>query len=145
MTTKHFNGELRDLCHGILCTAMEGGVGYWCKVESYDWRDVPNGSIQYRYESGSFERMSYRVSPLVGWEDDFESDGCPEGVTPFTVSAVDILRTLRKMATKQYPGLHSSWIKKAALALLLPEEADFDSEDADVVFQLSALGEIRYG
>lgn len=129
-------------CGDIAITAIEGGIGYWAQAESYDYRRWSPDSQQRFYISGEAPSSNLQVP------DDFvfytihellpdESGYKPEGID---ITPVVIKRGFEMAVTQARSDL-------VAQVLSLPREdwmGEIDSDGADAIIQLGALGEIRY-
>lgn len=116
----------------LLCTAMEGGVGYWAQITGYRkpkelWRGKG-------WEGDVFRHVHYPMS-RGGAMFLREYDGDEDPPPTWTVTRSKLIAGLRKMASDPRYLRHF---------------ADFmrENEDAitgDVFLQLSLFGEVVYG
>jgi hypothetical protein len=108
--------DIEDLC----CSALEGGINYWCAKIENDFSIAPDCS--YGHE------MMGRGYPVVLFED--HEDGT---YTPHWWNRSSIERGMAVMATK-YPWHYANVINDNA-----------DAETADVFVQCALFGELVYG
>lgn len=125
--------NLINACHTIMCTAAEGGIGYWSILKDYQWSD---------------EGEVFRVEPMEGWvleEETREEQDARIASTPpqFTVSAESLADAIEKLFDDMTQPRHLRM--QAASVLVDPVNADIDACDADNLFQYAALGSVVYG
>jgi hypothetical protein len=134
----------------LLTTACEGGIGYWSVLDKYKWDCPPEAAV------------------AAGESN--EPDGDDDKPITFSVDLAKIEAAARKIATAPHevPGLAwyrdgvtTPWSVDDRLPTLLrevyrqadegndpidiDETSDIDAGDADIVFQIAALGELVYG
>jgi hypothetical protein len=134
----------------LLTTACEGGIGYWSVLDKYKWNCPPEDVV------------------AAGETTDSPDEDYPE--TRFSVGLAEIEAAARKIASapQDVPGLvwyndgaKTPWSIDDRLPTLLrkiyeqadagidpidiDEMSDCDASDADIVFQVAALGEAIYG
>lgn len=113
----------------IAITAVEGGIGYWANVESYDYqRWSPDGRAPINV-SDDFVFYTLREDAL----DDESYEASSRDVTP-AVIARGIQRHLSGVPGFISRGFHD-----------MSEFAAMDADEADAVIQLGLFGELRYG
>lgn len=118
-------GRIADL----LCTGMEGGIGYWCQID-WDKSSKPSEiNPEIAEEWGQFRHVSWPLSPggsvaLIDTEDDGKE---------YSLDTAAIEIGLRVMAQK-YPGHFSDFMRE-----------NEDAETGDVFIQCCVLGETVYG
>ena len=123
----------------VLTCAIEGAINYWACVSDIE-----------RTEDLTITRVTIHEA-----DDDGDIEGAPtllgaggryraEGVT---VDLAQVTAALRRAAFEEITYL-SAGVKATARGLLLDGgsmEVDYDANDADVIVQIAALGEIVYG
>jgi hypothetical protein len=149
-------------CGDIAITAAEGGIGYWSIIDAYRfnrWQYHPAETIWGYHEcqkclgdvvedihnpdtDDDFGRSFEVPDDFVFYaiHEDIHDDGTYRG-GPFDITPALIRRGFELGLTEARPDL----IKRL---LSLPREdwtGEIDSTAADVIIQLGALGEIRYG
>lgn len=110
-----------DFLAGILTTALEGGIGYWCCVEEVIRRD---------------DDFIIRATKPEDAEDG-ESFGEEINLETVRLGIERILSGTFKVRT--------DIIGAIAIDNADPESCDIDSEAADCIVQAGLLNEIRYG
>jgi hypothetical protein len=129
--------EIPDLtaaeCGDIAITAAEGGIGHWSQIESYKPSRWEDGT---RDDDGTNdpEFVFYTIREDVN--DNGLYEGEPIDITPSLIrrgfepaideARPDLVRRLLNLAREDWTG-------------------EIDADAADVIIQLGALGEIRYG
>lgn len=119
----------------IICTAVEGGIGYWSQVSDYHWNDpVMDGKPHFA------EVTIYDMQDL----DDDEAETYSKS-THLTMDM--IAEALRKIASDEeieYCG--QSWRNRMVDAMIEDEAGDIDSGDADNIVQIAIFGnKLVYG
>jgi hypothetical protein len=118
-----------DRLHDLLCTALEGGTGYWCQITDYN---PPEGKERkdYRYPHLDiiFDGGSITVTDYIS-----EAEGCEPVFKDKKITLDDLKKGLQIMADKY------DWHFKNFL-----EEND-DAETGDVFFQCAVMGDIVFG
>ena len=122
-----------DRIASLICTAMEGGIGYWSQIIGYDtppeltWTmdgmdgDDPNPTV--------FKHIDYPINKGGAVKlRDLEDDG-----KVYRFNLPKIQKGLRVMAEK-YPRHFQNFI-----------DENFDAETGDVFVQCCLFGEIVYG
>ena len=135
---------LRNLANNLLITAVEGGINYWAIIPVYE----PPGQFDDGFaevidnEEAEIAEFNF-LGHILNWDEITEA--IQKGhISCHTLRPVQIEQTLRSMADNKY-DLPRRWQRWALDMLLEPEDADYDAEDADVVAQLTMLGEVVYG
>ena len=106
-------------------TAMEGGIGYWAECSTYRWTKPDSED---REDREGFEALVY-----------VEGEGEAQRIDAAVIARG--FELLQDEATRV-----SRPIREAGLrAWFVPDHADLDAQDADVIVQLGLLGEIVYG
>ena len=116
-------------CADILCTALEGGIGYW----SYAGRIV---------RQDTDEKVDY-----VGWRyvcaDLFDND---TGEEFGTMNYETVRKGIRLMMGEKKVAYLSSYITEMVRdSFKGSDNFDIDADGADCIIQLGLLGEIVYG
>ena len=112
-------------CGDVAITAAEGGIGYWCRIDSYDyhrWWDVEGGS--HKSLPAGFVFYTVREDP--------DDDGSYKG-KPINVTAA-LLRRGYRLFVEGGRRLEDTGGPSYA-----------DADEADVIMQFGCLGEIVYG
>lgn len=124
----------REKIAGLLCSAFEGGVGYWCRI--MDYREPPKGAAVEIFG------QDYTDFPLTGgavicrrYEE--ETD---EKYTPLVLDGAAIERGLALLANPR-EGV-TGWSGKHWSDFL---SDDCDATTGDVFVQLCLLGAVEYG
>lgn len=125
------------LLYYIFVTAIEGGINYWCDINSYKHSDESGNDKLY-----DFEAVVCEVEPIVAANGAakycINRDTIEKGYLLATES--DLLETLhwsvelppsRKMFSKELVDLDYLW--------------DFDAGDADIIVQLALFNEVILG
>ena len=121
--------------HSIFTTAIEGGINYWCRVNSYRWA-LDNTDYEPDYlgfhaeitetESGEEPPPRHRIDPAV----------VRRGLVGFAT-----------LCPRTQPGYAELRIK--AIRLLMGGEVadavDYDASDADAFVQMGLFEEVVYG
>jgi hypothetical protein len=111
-------------CGDIAITAAEGGIGYWSRIDSYQWSRWSNKDGSNKDVLDDFVFYTIREDP----NDDGTYKGKPIKITPA------VLRRGYKLFIEG--GRH----------LAEPDEPSVaDANEADVIVQLGCLGEVVYG
>jgi hypothetical protein len=112
-------------CGDLAITAAEGGIGYWSRIDSYDytrWSDVESGSR--KSLPAGFVFYTIREDP----DDDGSYKGKPIDIT------TTLLRRGYKLFIEQGRRLEDQGGPSYA-----------DATEADVVVQFGCFGEVVYG
>jgi hypothetical protein len=108
---------LRD----ILCTAAEGGIGYWC-----DWKSTTRANKDGDYLA------------LHGCHD-------AEGGAKFKDITVETIRLGIERILSGSVKVRSDLVAQVATGNAFNEAGDIDADGADVIVQAGLFGEIVYG
>jgi hypothetical protein len=121
MQTKHklTSEDLSDL----VCTAMEGGISYWARANSY--KNPSKVKVEYKHIDLCLIDDNHGV--MIA---DADRDGAFD---PFLLCPSVIEKGLDKLQ-ELYPDRYARVL-----------EGQYDAEDADVLIQLGAFGEIVFG
>jgi hypothetical protein len=133
MTSKSItiNIELTDqFCSDIMCTALEGGIGYWAQADKIVQSDEEDCMLHY---------VSCKLAALNDDETDFDWSN------PYTLDFNAIRRGVERVLHPDFSV--RSDIRGWILADLCDQERGgmIDSEAADVIVQAALFGEIVYG
>ena len=122
--------SMKDIAD-LLCTAFEGGVGYWCRIEGYkepatvfDWQ-VHSTRDGYVYKYVQYPLSENGAVRLADIED--------EGDEEYLLDLTSIQQGLTSMANK-YPRHWANFL-----------EDRYDAETGDVFVQCCLFGEVIYG
>lgn len=148
----------------VLCTAFEGGIGYWSRAYDVEYRgDFPDGEWEYDSmtlvefeeilqdyprEGGILEQL---FAPYTEMDKAYESGelGLNHAEYVHTITAKEIddfLGNLMNLDPDTVKVLGRSRSLEVIQALEEdPELPDLDAEACDVIVQAIALGELRYG
>ena len=98
----------------VITTAVEGGIGYWSKVENYKPIN----------DDGSFAILTeLRLHPEV-----------PGDFDPHTITTNNILDGIRQFCE----------LRNCTPDNLFGDDGDYDAGDADLIIQFAMFGEIIY-
>ena len=112
------------LLFSTFITALEGGIGYWSRCETYRWR---------KPGTDDEDREGFEATVYV--EGEGEAQRIDAGVLARG------FELLQDEATRVSPTIREAGLR----AWFAPDHADLDAQDADVIVQLGLLGEIVYG
>jgi hypothetical protein len=115
-----------QLAADILTTAVESG---------YPW---------FLYQTIERDADLNVTRAVVTIDEDCEGEPEEDALT-IEVSPATISKALRAMIGQDHRMAGSALAKLARLAILDPEECDFDVCDADCILQLATLGQVVYG
>ena len=117
-----------DMIENVIVSALEGGSNYWYFVDVEDFeQDLPskNGkALTERIAEAVFKNPSFKM-PVYDVEDE-------EDVLGY-LSQKNLRRGM-ELCAKDYPEVFKRLIND-----------EIDAEDADVIFQLTVMGEITFG
>jgi hypothetical protein len=130
----------------VLATALEGGVGYWSLATDIKYDETT-------------EDVVYLGVTLHEAEDDDEkidAGDCILHQTIYgnnyyraeghTITLEDVKDAINRIAFETVKYASDRYMKALCRSLIFnPEEADYDSDDADRIVQVAALGEVIYG
>lgn len=130
-------------CGDIAITAIEGGIGYWAQADSYQPSRWSPDSQHEAYIKGEAESSNLDVTDdfvfyTIHELDDDERNYKEEGVD---ITPALIRRGFEKALTEARSDL-------VAPVLTMAREdwmGFIDADGADVIIQLGALGEIKWG
>jgi hypothetical protein len=118
-----------DRLHDLLCTALEGGVGYWCQITKYNPAEgKTKKDYQYPHLDIIFDGGSITVRDCIS-----EGEGCDPEFEPKDVTLEDLKKGLTIMAEK-YDWHFNNFIND-----------NDDAETGDVFFQCAVMGDIVFG
>lgn len=126
--------KLEDIA-GLLCSAFEGGIGYWAKIVDYKKPEeiVDLGkSFEFR-ENGKKVIFKYVHYPLSKGGAVIIADKEDETEQEYFIDLENIERGLKLMQEK-YPRHFADFISE-----------NYDAITGDVLIQLAVFGEIVYG
>lgn len=128
-------------CGSVAITAAEGGIGYWSRIDTYDYKRWSPDYLQESYARREVDHMNIEVpDDFVFYtirpdEDDSGTyKGDPIDVTP---------ELIRRGVELVLRGVPNNFEARAFHDMRELEE--MDSDEADWVIQLGAFGELRYG
>lgn len=110
----------KQIASDVLITAVEGGSGYWAAFRNYTTTKEPLGAVSVEVR-------------------DAESGG-----TWHKVTLADVTAAIKKVASGSVK-VHSSYVRRMAIMVVRPDDADYDATDADIVLQVAVLGDVIYG
>ena len=117
-----------DMVENVIVSALEGGSNYWYFVDVEDFeQDLPpkNGkALTERISEAVYKNPSFKM-PVYDVEDE-------EDVLGY-LSQKNLRRGL-ELCAKDYPEV----FKRLT-------DDEIDAEDADIIFQLTVMGEITFG
>lgn len=111
-----------QLCAAILCTANEGGIGYWAYTSNI-----------LRTEADEWEYASFVVEDTMG-EDDWRH----------VVDYDAVRRGIAKMLEPDAKVRHST-VAHTLNAVANDDAGEIDADVADAIVQFACFGEIVYG
>jgi len=128
--------DRNEFLSDVMCSAIEGGIGYWAEVKDYKW-----GSSEGPYKLGwnlpDAERGSYSQAE-VRVADDYE-------VGPWlSLTFTAIERGIKRLSTGEY-NLNQDMMDCILDGSATNEAGNIDGPCADVIVQVALLNEIVYG
>jgi hypothetical protein len=108
-------------------TALEGGIGYWSVCSRYRWYVGPDADLD--------KQAKDFIAVIIETEDDDE----PTYVIDRTVIARGIRKAHEHGGWNDY---HARGIRNLQFGKY--DEADYDSDTADIIVQFGLFGEQRY-
>ncbi len=117
--------EVTDqLCADVMCTALEGGIGYWAQAD--------------KIEKAGDEYKSCLLAELNDDESGYQWD------KPMTLNYDVIREGMRRLLSGEVKGPDDirDWI---LTDIVNNESVNIDADAADCIVQAGLLGEIRYG
>ena len=128
----------------IITTALEGGIGYWACLDNTDsdWEAARDQWIKEHATKDNpkpkpcYCDVAYQVlkngKAIILIDDSYECEQESDGVYTITMDKF-------KEGCSKYVSYTGKDIKKSI------DESNFDADDADMIFQFAAMGEIVYG
>ena len=116
----------------VLTTAIEGGIGYWCCLDNTDpdwieagkqWKEEHN-DIPCYCDTAYQVMKNGKAFKLIDEEDE----------TVYEITLEKFLQGCAKFTQELGKDIHRSI-----------QNSDFDAEDADMIIQYAAMGEVIYG
>lgn len=120
-----------EQCGDVAITAAEGGIGYWCQIESYNWKRWSNWTEFDLNDPGATLPVAddFVFYTIREWDDEDNSySGNPIDITP------TLLRRGYKLFMENGRRLDDQ-----------EDPSAMDANEADLVVQLGAFGEVNYG
>lgn len=152
------------LGHGLLATALEGGIGYWARAYEIKREQLTGPTAMDDFEEYTSVRVVEHEDAMsdldpdeecyMPWDaalvlDDAFARGLISGEHIHTVTADELLNFFMKVVNGDPNALVLVGFQRGCRWALAyrddPECPDLDAEDADVLFQIVALGEVVYG
>lgn len=119
---------------GVLTTALEGGIGYWSQA----------GRIVRRPTHDQAGELDALIVAVVLWPEEE-----PDEFKPTRLELPDVARGLRLVAGGTIANTTHTETARGILRELKSAarepETDYDADDADVIVQAAAFGELVYG
>lgn len=121
--------ELKD----VLCTALEGGIGYWACLlnDDPDWVAARNKLKEEKGEVPCYDEVAYKVLS-TGHTIRFEDAEEEEEVYELTWTG--LMEGLRMFEEERKESIHE-----------LIEDGVFDADDADYIIQLAIFKKVVFG
>ena len=124
--------ERADFLASIIVTAVEGGIQYWSEHRDYKWKETPaddllvSASVEIRADEDNREELPEwtRITP----------DSIEKALTMF-----------RDPNVNQNLGTHSTNVKTIVGADATNDAGDIDSDLADQIVQVAAMGKVIFG
>lgn len=117
--------ERKQFLNDVICTAVEGGIGYWSQVSNYRWGDEIETTV--------------RVHEL-------DDDGTPDAIgVPITPAKVEEAIALILTKDSQYDYIHPRVRSQIFAASVENDAGDIDADLADIIIQVAMFGKIVYG
>ena len=121
----------------IMCTAIEGGINYWC--DGYygsggDFSLLPENQVEIKYEwehlvYGGYLTMTEDTSDLDSSNFDKDGNLLINGMT-------------HKLDQEKFMKGLQMWIDKHHVTTI--DTGDIDADDADCIVQYALFGELKY-
>ena len=123
------DAEIKD----ILCTALEGGIGYWACLlnDDPDWVAARNKLEKEKGETPCYNEVAYEVLS-TGHTIRFEDAEEDEEIYELTWEG--LMEGLRMFEEERKESIHT-----------LLEDGEFDADDADYVIQLAIFKKVVFG
>lgn len=128
------SAERAQFLTDVIITAAEGGIQYWAVILSYKWHlpNLPGGTGEPGPDGTA--AASLRLRP-----DEEDAD-------VHTVKLSDVAHALNVIADLSRPlYLHSTDRTRIAEAARENDGGKIDADDADVIVQVAAFGNVVYG
>lgn len=128
------SAERAQFLTDVIITAAEGGIQYWAVILSYKWHlpNLPGGTGEPGPGGNAAASLKFRAD-----EDDADIH---------TVTISDVARALGVIADLSRPlRLHSTDRARIAEASRENDGGQIDADDADVIIQVAAFGNVVYG
>lgn len=125
-----------ELCASILCTALEGGTGYWAAADKIERRDVP---AERRAYEGEFEYVSVELSDTEAQDEDDEP-----AFPPQVVDYAAIRRGLQRVIAGEVK-VRRDLVAACQASVTGGDGGDIDADAADVIVQAAMFGELVFG
>jgi hypothetical protein len=124
-----------------MCTAIEGGVGYWSAADDIVREDDPDSSF------GLFDYVSFVLYCTDGGQEPVEcGNRTDDPCQGHRIDVDGIDRGLRIMREDRDDiGWHSTQRAHVIAAELEGDAGEIDAWDADCIVQLAAFGTVIYG
>lgn len=113
------------LAFDVIVTAVEGGIGYWAMIDSYDWKEPTFEPRNTRYTASAkitCEGKAYRIDFLT------------------VRRAFQLLR--RGPLTSPAEATRGRLIGQQFISA---DDREIDANDADIIVQLGLFGQVVYG
>ena len=118
----------QDMIENVIVSALEGGSNYWYFIDVADFEDdLPpkrNLALTERISEAVFKNPAFKM-PVYDVEDEDDVLGY--------LSQKNLSRGL-EICAKDYPEVFQRFIQD-----------EIDADDADIIFQLTVMGEITFG
>lgn len=125
-SSKHSDKDRQQFYMDILCTAFEGGIGYWCCV---------HGDVEH---AKNWDNIVDYVALRDCRDDEDESE-------KFGDITLDTIKTGIERILSGAVGVRSDLIGQVATGNARNDAGEIDSEGADVIVQAGLLNDIVYG
>lgn len=132
MNTRSIDINLSDqFCADVMCTALEGGIGYWCVADK----------IKRAPRSALFDYVSFEACDAEA-----EGDFNPDITAAFqpTLVTYDTIRDGIQRILNGSVKIRSD-LREQVLGNVLDEDDVMDADAADCVVQAGLFNEVRYG
>lgn len=121
-----FTPQEQEFLSDIITTAVEGGIGYWSQVDSYEWSPL------------DLDQADWKPTTVVVY--DTEEDG--ENAEPMPLDIAKVAEGINRLVQ----GWPDTVVTKDTLSGLATLDAgEIDSCAADAIVQCALLGEMVYG
>jgi hypothetical protein len=116
--------EREQFLADIICTAIEGGTGYWAQVSAYKWTEGAAKTRATIHEIND-EETGYSDEKIF-----LTIDTIASGIARIKFGEINVSEGTRQFITQASAENDAGMI---------------DAGDADLITQAATLGEIRYG